>query len=74
MNLYEPKHLADSMRVVRKNTIAIAEDILEAQYDYRPTHDSRSVRETLLHMASMTLVGSSLLRYEAHLANNIFLR
>jgi len=55
MNLYEPKHLADSMRVVRKNTIAIAEDIPEAQYDYRPTHDSRSVRETLLHMASMTL-------------------
>src|SRR5258707_4607895 len=55
MHLYEPKHLADSMRVVRKNTSAIAEDIPEAQYDYRPTHDSRSVRETLLHMASMTL-------------------
>src|SRR2546425_533053 len=55
MNLYEPKRLADSMRVVRKNTIAIAEDIPEAQYDYRPTQDSRSVRETLLHMASMTL-------------------
>src|SRR6266849_6101926 len=54
MNLYEPKHLADSMRVVRKNTIAIAEDIPEAQYDYRPTSDSRSVRETLLHIASMT--------------------
>ena len=55
MNLYIPKQLADSMRVVRKNTIAIAEDIPEAQYDYRPTQGSRSVRETLLHMASMTL-------------------
>ena len=55
MNLYEPKHLADSMRVVRKNTIAIAEDIPDAQYHYRPTQDSRSVRETFLHMASMTL-------------------
>jgi uncharacterized damage-inducible protein DinB len=54
MNLYEPKQLADGMRVVRKNTIAIAEDIPEAQYDYHPTPDSRSVRETLLHMASMT--------------------
>jgi Uncharacterized protein conserved in bacteria len=43
------------MRVVRKNTIVIAEDIPEAQYDYRPASDSRSVRETLLHMASMTL-------------------
>lgn len=55
MRLYESKHLADSMRVIRKNTIQIAEDIPEAQYDYRPTDDSRSVRETLLHMASMTL-------------------
>ncbi len=54
MNLYEPRQLADSMRVVRKNTIAIAEDIPEAQYDYRPTPDSRSVRETLLHVASLT--------------------
>ena len=26
MNLYTPKQLADSMRVVRKNTIVIAED------------------------------------------------
>src|ERR1043166_3169581 len=55
MNLYTPKQLANSMRVVRKNTIAIAEAIPEAQYHYRPAHDSRSVRETLLHMASMTL-------------------
>ena len=50
MNLYESKQLADSMRDVRQNTIAIAEDIPEAQYDYRPTPDSRSVRETLLHI------------------------
>jgi uncharacterized damage-inducible protein DinB len=55
MSLYSPKQLADSMRVVRKNTIAIAEDIPETQYDYRPTPDSRSVRETLLHIVSMML-------------------
>jgi uncharacterized damage-inducible protein DinB len=55
MSLYSPKQLADGMRVVRKNTIAIAEDIPENQYDYRPTPDSRSVRETLLHLASMML-------------------
>jgi hypothetical protein len=36
MNLYEPRQLADSMRVVRENTIAIAEDIPEVQYDYGP--------------------------------------
>lgn len=53
MSLYSPKQLADSMRIVRKNTIAIAEDIPETRYDYRPTPDSRSVRETLLHIASM---------------------
>ena len=55
MSLYEPKQLADSIRVVRKNTISIAEDIPGTQYDYRPAPDSRSVRGTLLHMASMTL-------------------
>jgi hypothetical protein len=45
MNLYEPKpkQLADSMRVVRKSTIAIAEDTPEAQYDYRPTPDGGGV-------------------------------
>ena len=36
MNLYESKQLADSMRVVRKNIIAIAEDIPEAQYALFP--------------------------------------
>src|SRR5579859_7284773 len=55
MSLYGPKQLADGMRTVRKNTIMIAEDIPEAQYDYRPTPDSRSVRETLLHIASKML-------------------
>ena len=48
MNLYESKQLAASMRVVRKNTIAIAEDIPEAQYDYRPTPDSRSGKNPFL--------------------------
>jgi len=54
MNLYTPNQLADSMRVVRKNTLAIAEDVPEEQYEYRPSPDSRSVRETLLHMVSRT--------------------
>src|SRR5215472_8878744 len=42
------------MRSVRRHTITIAEDIPEESYDYRPAAGSRSVRETLLHMASMT--------------------
>lgn len=53
MNLYGPRELADSMRTVRKNTILIAEDIPENQYGYRATPDSRSVAETLVHIAML---------------------
>src|SRR5215472_6679027 len=54
MILYGPKQLAESMRTVRKNTILIAEDIPEKDYDYRPTPESRSVAETLVHIAVLT--------------------
>jgi uncharacterized damage-inducible protein DinB len=54
MNLYGPKQLAESMRTVRKNTIQIAEDIPEKDYNYRPTPESRSVLETLVHIASLS--------------------
>lgn len=53
MNLYGPKQLVDSMRTVRKNTIQIAEDISEKDYNYRPTADSRSAAETLVHIARL---------------------
>jgi len=51
MNLYGLKQLAESARTVRKNTILIAEDIPEKDYSYRPTPESRSVAETLVHIA-----------------------
>lgn len=51
MNYYGAKELAASFRTVRKNTITIAEEIPEEQYDYRPTEDSRSVRDLLVHIA-----------------------
>src|SRR6516225_3828211 len=54
MSLYGPKQLADSMRTVRKNTILIAEDIREKDYGYRPTPESRSVAETLVHIAFLS--------------------
>jgi uncharacterized damage-inducible protein DinB len=60
MNLYGPKQLIDSMRTVRKNTILIAEDIPEKDYGYRPTPDSRSVAETLVHIASLSQADSFL--------------
>ncbi len=56
MNFYGSKQLADSMRTVRKNTILIAEDIPEASCSYRPTPESRSVAETLLHIAGLTKI------------------
>ena len=54
MDLYGRKQLVDSIRTVRKNTIAIAGDIPATKYDYRPTPDSRSVAETLVHIASLS--------------------
>ena len=53
MNLYGPEQLVDSMRTVRKNTIQIAEDIAENDYSYRPTPESRSAAETLVHIARL---------------------
>lgn len=51
MNYYGGKELAESFRTVRKNTLAIAEDIPEDKYSFRPMPDSRSVAELLAHIA-----------------------
>jgi uncharacterized damage-inducible protein DinB len=52
MTYYSGNHLAHSFRVVRKNTLQIAHDIPETQYAYRATPDTRSVAETLAHVAA----------------------
>jgi uncharacterized damage-inducible protein DinB len=52
MTYYGARELAASLRVVRTNTLQIAEDIPEAQYGFRPTPDSRSVGELLAHIAT----------------------
>ncbi len=51
MSLYGTRHLIDSFRTVRLNTIQVAQDIPEADYQYRPAPTSRSVAETLVHIA-----------------------
>jgi uncharacterized damage-inducible protein DinB len=51
MSTYGIRDLTDSFRSVRNNTIQVAEDIPEADYQYRPTPASRSVAETLVHIA-----------------------
>ena len=51
MNYYGGKELAASFRTVRKNTIAIAQDIPEEKYGFRAAPDTRSVGELLAHIA-----------------------
>jgi uncharacterized damage-inducible protein DinB len=51
MNYYGPKELAESFRTVRKNTLAIAEDIPADKYDFHPAPDTKSVGELLTHIA-----------------------
>src|SRR5262245_47278746 len=51
MTYYGATDLAAAFRTVRKNTIKIANDIPEDQYDFKPAPDVRSVREMLVHIA-----------------------
>jgi uncharacterized damage-inducible protein DinB len=51
MTYYGAKELADSFRTVRKNTLAIAQDIPAEKYDFRPAPDTRSIGELLTHVA-----------------------
>ena len=51
MQTYHAKDLARSFRTVRKNTITIAQEIPEDKYSFRATPDTRTVAETLAHLA-----------------------
>ena len=51
MSLYTVRQLAAGMRAVRRNTILIAGDVPEPQYTFRATPGTRSVAETLVHIA-----------------------
>jgi uncharacterized damage-inducible protein DinB len=51
MTYYGAKDLAASFRQVRGNTIQIAEDIPESQYAFKAAPDTRSVGQTLVHIA-----------------------
>jgi uncharacterized damage-inducible protein DinB len=66
MTYYGAKELARSFRTVRKNTLAVARDIPEDQYGFRPSPDSRSVAEILAHLA-VTTAGS----HEGHAVNKV---
>ena len=51
MNHYGGKHLADSFRTVRKNTITIAQEIPEDKYGFRAAPETRTAGEFLTHIA-----------------------
>jgi uncharacterized damage-inducible protein DinB len=51
MTYYGGKELAAAFRTVRNNTIKVANDIPEDKYDFKASPDTRSVRETLVHIA-----------------------
>jgi uncharacterized damage-inducible protein DinB len=51
MTIYGGKDLATAFRTVRKNTIQVAEDIPEQQYNHEPAPECRSVSRMLAHIA-----------------------
>jgi len=51
MTCYGPRELAAAFRTVRNNTIKIAEDIPENKYNFRAAPDTRSIGQTLTHIA-----------------------
>lgn len=51
MTYYGGKELARSFRTVRDNTIQIAEEVPEQQYDFRAAAGTRTIGQTLVHMA-----------------------
>jgi uncharacterized damage-inducible protein DinB len=56
MTSYGGKELASGFRTVRKNTIQVAEDIPEAQYNHVAAPDCRSVARMLTHIAISTQI------------------
>jgi len=51
MIYYGAKELAASSRVVRGNTILIAQDIPEEKYQFKPVQEYRTVAQMLAHIA-----------------------
>ena len=53
MTYYGAKQLAAAFRTVRQNTIMIAEEIPEDKYSFSPAPGSRTVAQTLVHVANV---------------------
>jgi uncharacterized damage-inducible protein DinB len=51
MTYYGGKEMAASFRTVRENTLKIADEIPEDKYTFRPANESRTIGQTLTHIA-----------------------
>jgi len=51
MTYYGGKELAAAFRTVRENTVKIAEEIPEEKYSFKPANESRTIAQTLAHIA-----------------------
>src|SRR5258708_949336 len=54
MRYYGAKELAAAFRTVRKNTIIVAEEIPEDKYGFQAAPETRTVAQTLVHLALVT--------------------
>jgi uncharacterized damage-inducible protein DinB len=66
MTVYGAAELANAFRVVRKNTVQVAEDIPEDKYDFIAAPGVQSVSQMLRH-----ILASPMLYEELHKANGI---
>jgi uncharacterized damage-inducible protein DinB len=51
MTYYGGKEMAAAFRTVRDNTLKIAEEIPEEKYSFKPANESRTIGQTLTHIA-----------------------
>ena len=51
MVYYGGKEMAAAFRTVRANTVKIAEEIPEEKYSFKPANESRTIGQTLTHIA-----------------------
>jgi len=63
MTYYGGKEMAASFRTVRANTIKIAEEVPENKYGFRATPETRTIGETLTHIAFGT-------NFQSHIHSN----
>jgi uncharacterized damage-inducible protein DinB len=52
MTYYGAKEIAASFRIVRNNTLRVAEDIPEDKYSFQPAEGCRTVAQTLIHISN----------------------